>query len=391
MFIIYKSNTKPCKKNYFGREIAKIFGVDVFRRVPLSIYLVEDTIKFEHHKLISKSGLEFGSDLEDEDKKYIDSLNKTLKVNLSSLSLKELYFPPSLGIKLVPLPINNIDSLSTTDTKFIREGKTNFFEKSSQKQYITYGDYTKDEDGKDILEIEKEVDGKQYSLVPTIYEEYEPTGEEMIEISYIYGPNRSGKTYYAAEYVKEWKKIFKDWPIYLFSRRDKDKILDDIEGVERVIIDESLITEPLSMTDFSHSLVIFDDVDTITNKEICSSIQKLRDDIMETGRQKMIYVINTSHLGMNYLKTRTVLNEANSYTLFPRKGNYEHNFKILQNKMGMKATDIRSIIDSTFKIRVESGQKEDVTGYGYRGTWGWVTIYKDSPQYFIYENGCKIL
>ncbi len=210
------------------------------------------------------------------------------------------------------------------------------------------------------------------------FQKYMPTGEEMIEISYIYGPNRSGKTYYAAKYATLWAEKFKDWPIYLFSRRDKDKVLDDIPTLERVSIDDKLITEPLSMTDFEHSLVIFDDIDTIPNKLICKSIQKLRDDIMETGRQKMIYVINTSHLGMNYASTRTVLNEANSYTLFPRKGNYGHNFKLLKEKMGMSAKEIRKTIDFP-------------EGLAHKGKWGWMTVYKDSPQYLIYENGVKLI
>jgi hypothetical protein len=210
------------------------------------------------------------------------------------------------------------------------------------------------------------------------FNEYKPTGEEMVEITYIYGPNRSGKTYYAAKYATLWSNMFKDWPIFLFSRRDKDKVLDDIPQVNRIMIDESLLTNPLNMTDFQKSLVIFDDIDTIADKKICRAVQKLRDDIMETGRQKMIYVINTSHLGMNWTPTRTVLNEANSYTLFPRKGNHEHNCKILKNKMGMKMDVIKGIL-------------EKPNGLAYKGKWGWITVYKDSPQYLIYENGVRLL
>jgi len=213
---------------------------------------------------------------------------------------------------------------------------------------------------------------------------YKPTGIEMVEITYIYGPNRSGKTYYGAKYATLWSEMFENWPIFLFSRRDQDKVLDDIvntsgdRAVSRVAIDESLITNPLSMLDFEHSLVIFDDIDTIADKKICKAVQKLRDDIMETGRQKMIYVINTSHLGANYMSTRTVLNEANSYTLFPRKGNYEHNCRILKEKMGMKPDMVRKIMDRP-------------DGIAYKGKWGWVTVYKDSPQYIISESGVRLL
>jgi glycerol-3-phosphate cytidylyltransferase-like family protein len=296
--------------------------------------------------------------------------------------------------ELVPLPITNFTKEQIDD---IRLGKTVFYIKrpisstckTGWKRVTIKGDmvdrlveggYNNDEVYTDDNELmERDEDNNEVVVAgPPIHIKYIPTGEEMVEITYIYGPNRSGKTYYAAKYATLWSEMFEDWPIFLFSRRDKDKVLDDIKAVNRVTIDESLVTAPLTMTDFEHSLVIFDDIDTIADKKICKAIQKLRDDIMETGRQKMIYVINTSHLGMNWTPTRTVLNEANSYTLFPRKGNYEHNFNILKSKMGMKPTVIKSIMDRP-------------DGLAHQGKWGWVTVYKDSPQYIIYEQGVKLL
>ncbi len=298
---------------------------------------------------------------------------------------------------ITPIPIIN-GSFTKKKLKYILKGKTNYIirtlghwegkeingdmvdtlledgiEKAKNRELIVDPELQKIED-QDI----KLIESKYLNDEKLGYNKYTPTGDELIEISYVYGPNRSGKTFYSANYAKLWSEIFEDWPIYLFSRRDKDKVLDDISSLRRVEIDERLVTDPLTMTDFENSLVIFDDVDTIVDKKICQAIQKLRDDIMETGRQKMIYVINTSHLAMNWKPTRTVLNEANSYTLFPRKGNYEHNFKILKDKMGLKTKIIRDIIE-----------KPD--GLAYKGRWGWITVYRDSPQYLIYENGVRLL
>lgn len=319
--------------------------------------------------------------------------------------------------ELIPLPITNFsdDKISlvkngTTNCLLVKKDKncgTEYYKKikfdgnvvdqikkegfNNEKIIVDNDDlislgYTEDEikekekEGLDEYKEKKENENEVKStLYPKLgFNKYKPTGEEMVEITYIYGPNRSGKTFYAAKYANLWAKIFKDWPIYLFSRRDKDKVLDDITNLNRVIIDETLVTDPISMTDFEKSLVIFDDIDTISDKKICKAVQKLRDDIMETGRQKMIYVINTSHLGMNWNPTRTVLNEANSYTLFPRKGNYEMNCKILKNKMGMKSDVITSIMDRP-------------NGLAYKGKWGWITVYKDSPQYLVHENGVLLL
>ncbi len=304
---------------------------------------------------------------------------------------------------LIPLPISN---MTQEQRDVLREGQTTMLVRNDTDQGIVWKKVSISGDHVDELLNEPEakerkllVDKKSQNIsdceMELIEEKYlrgvkgeisplgfkEPpaaTGEEKIEISYIYGPNGSGKTYYGATYAHEWSKMFKDWPIYLFSRRDKDKVLDELPTLKRVEIDERLITEPLTMDNFGNSLVIFDDIDTIVNLKIRLAIQNLRDDIMETGRQKMIYVINTSHLGMNWKPTRTVLNEANSYTLFPRRGNYDQNFKILRDKMGLKKDVITLLIDKP-------------NGLGYIGKWGWLTIYRDVPQYVIYELGCSLL
>jgi hypothetical protein len=341
---------------------------------------------------------------------YIEALTETEPVKhvlRSAFEEKEQYIPltylhPSISFsrnefdtedvqgELVPMPITNFNK---EEIDAIKDGKTAFWKKSTRKgddgwkKVFIRGNYV-DElkqngyNGEQVYtDAPREI--KSSSSDNSILEEptfvpYKPTGIEMIEITYIYGPNRSGKTYYAAKYARLWSEMFENWPIYLFSRRDADKVLDDIPALSRVKIDQDIVDNPLSMTDFEKSLVIFDDVDTISDKKIRVAIQKLRDDIMETGRQKMIYVINTSHLGSNYGPTRTVLNEANSYTLFPRKGNYAHNFRILKDKMGIKPEVIKRIMDKPH-------------GLAHQGKWGWITVYKDSPQYVISETGVHLL
>jgi hypothetical protein len=325
-----------------------------------------------------------------EGKKRLDAIKSVYNHSIASSGpfSQQIDFNDLDGGCLIPLPIKS-NNLTQEKIDMMRHGKTYVYR--AGREVKTYK-------GNVVAEVKREVDElksaaeasrnqseiNKASEISCRFEKYQPSGDEMIEISYIYGPNRSGKTYYAAKYAKEWSDTFKDWPIYLFSRRDKDKVLDDLDNLERVEICPELAENPLSMSDFCCSLVIFDDTDTIPDQKVCKAIQKLRDDIMETGRQKMIYVINTSHLGMNWKPTRTVLNEANSYTLFPRKGNYEHNFNILKDKLGLKRDTIRAIIDRT-------GSCGPNASLGYRGKWGWVTVYKDSPQYVIYENGIALL
>lgn len=342
---------------------------------------VDETEADEYLKAALGSGI-LQDDRFDDVKTVVKSCYKMMAQDIKNST--KLVFDDS--VELVPVPITNF---SPEKIEEVLKGRTTFWIKSSRdgepKMMSIVGDHVENlvkngYNGELVLGVDPktyEEINQETSLYP-IWHPYQPSGEEMVEITYIYGPNRSGKTYYAAKYATLWSELFKDWPIYLFSRREKDKVLDDLPNLSRVDIGRILEEPKLTMVDFEKSLVIFDDIDTIPDKDLCRAVQKLRDDIMETGRQRMIYVINTSHLGMNWGPTRTVLNEANSYTLFPRKGNYSHNFKILEVKMGINKDMIRKIID-----------KPD--GLAWQGKWGWITVYKDSPQYVIWENGVMLL
>lgn len=368
-----------------GRRIKKNMEKDVEAVLDMSDDEMDEYLKF----------IERGDEIKHVAKKVNKLYQDSIKAKSRSLVLDDMDWPNKEGViqhgELVPMPITNF---TNEKLEKVLKGETTIY---IQRQGTKEGDFNKVillGDRTDELK-EKGYNGLPPDLIFFKHEEryipltdykgesnpwhpYEPNGEELVEITYIYGPNRSGKTYYAAKYSALWSDMFKDWPIYLFSRRSTDRVLDELPNLSRVLIDESILTNPLTMTDFEHSLVIFDDIDTIPDKSLCKAVQKLRDDIMETGRQKMIYVINTSHLGMNWGPTKTVLNEANSYTLFPRKGNYGQNFKILELKLGMNKDIIRSILDRP-------------NGIAHNGKWGWVTIYKDSPQYLISENGVYLL
>jgi hypothetical protein len=66
--------------------------------------------------------------------------------------------------------------------------------------------------------------------------------------------------------VKEYKKIWKDREVYLFSALKEDESLDEIKP-KRFRIDESLVSNPLDIEDLKDSLVIMDDIDVYKSKE----------------------------------------------------------------------------------------------------------------------------
>ena len=112
------------------------------------------------------------------------------------------------------------------------------------------------------------------------------------------GPG-SGKSTYTLKYLQEYKKKYKDNEIYLFSALTEDETIDQMKGLKRVKIDESLISDPLNVIEFKNSCVVFDDIDVINNKHIREEVYKILNQILELGRHHHITCVITNHLATN--------------------------------------------------------------------------------------------
>jgi hypothetical protein len=193
---------------------------------------------------------------------------------------------------------------------------------------------------------------------------------DMTERLYVAGPSGSGKSHYIAEYLKRYRRIYKNKQIYLFSGVDDDKVLDDI-GITRIKLDEEITDTNLLVPDrFRDSICVFDDVDSIPIKAIKNSLTKFRDSLLMRGRHEDITTISSNHLLTNYQETRVVLSEATSITIFPMSGASHGNVRILTTYCGLNKKQVSKIMD-----------------LGSR----WVTIYKNYPMYCFHEHGCFFL
>jgi len=193
------------------------------------------------------------------------------------------------------------------------------------------------------------------------------------QVLYIAGPSGSGKSTYASEYIKNYKKIFPKNNVYIFSRLEDDPVLDPLNPI-RINIDDALIEEPIDIiNEFStNDLILFDDTDTIQDKKLKEAVSKVKNDILETGRHNNLYIVVTSHLinGNDRKDTRTILNEANFLTVFPKSGAAHGIRYVLKNYIGLSNDDIEYILEIPSR---------------------WVTIGKNYPQFVMYENGCYII
>jgi hypothetical protein len=189
------------------------------------------------------------------------------------------------------------------------------------------------------------------------------------ECLYVCGPSESGKSTYIGKYAQEYKQVFPNNNIYVFSRLSEDEPIDELDPT-RIEINNELIQDPIQPSELSNSLVIFDDTDTIPDKKLNEAIQKLKNDLLETGRHNDVHVITSSHLVTNYKETRKVLNECNSITFFPSSGSAHQITYCLKNYFGLNKQQINHILALPSR---------------------WVTIYKNYPQYVLYSKGIYLL
>ena len=199
-----------------------------------------------------------------------------------------------------------------------------------------------------------------------------PTGERSV--CYIAGPSGSGKTTYALQLIKNYLKIFPNKDFFLFSRTNyKNDTAYSGMKVLQIPIDDNLLKTPINIeNELSRgSILLFDDCNTIQNDKLKKNVDKLMCDIMEVGRKLDITIIITNHLILPNEKQmgRTIMNETQYLTIFPKSGgNYQINY-VLKTYFGFSKSQIKKIFS------LESR---------------WVTISKKYPLTVLFNTGCYI-
>jgi hypothetical protein len=223
------------------------------------------------------------------------------------------------------------------------------------------------------------VDGEHYNFIDLKSNTLDPVPDFNRRLSYyIAAKAGAGKSTYASRLVKWWHKKNPKSDIFMFSRKPyKEDPAYKKYKIQQFKIDDRMISEPLNSHSFpNNSLVIFDDVSTIGNKQIKDAVFQLMADIMEVGRARKIYVIITNHLinPNNRKFGRTVMNEANFITLFP--GSNARAFRYaLREYVGMDNKDITKLI--------KLGRKK-------KNASRWITVHNNFPLVVFHEHGAFV-
>lgn len=216
----------------------------------------------------------------------------------------------------------------------------------SDKQLLNNIHYSDDKKG------EKEIflNNNKMSFFPHITE-YKKDDKQNDRIV-VLAPSGAGKSSIIREYIINFHNHFKKSPILLFSSKLDDEKLDDLKYINRVVIPEDILENPITIKEITNdnkninTLCVFDDIEDYPNAKINKAVHRLMEEILRLGRSYGIYCIISHHVVNDYRATKNMLYEATALFIFPSrtpKNTYTH---LLKNKL-MITPENMEIINNT--------------------------------------------
>lgn len=183
-----------------------------------------------------------------------------------------------------------------------------------------------------------------------------PHGERLT--MFIVGESGLGKSYYAAQIAKSYKKRYPKNPVVLISPKKYDKPLDEL-NVHRISITEENFLDPdtrISLPDgeLDNTLIIFDDIEGIADKKLMQAVDKLKDDCLILGRSSKTSVIYISHLATAGHQTKRALYETAYFVFSPRSRLRYQIMNVLKNYMGLTKDQIKKIFNTPCRMLLVS-------------------------------------
>ena len=165
---------------------------------------------------------------------------------------------------------------------------------------------TADDDGFSKVELKA---GEEFTLVPS------KTGRTIF---YVTAPSGAGKSFLSKQIIMEYRKLHPKNQIYVFSSLESDPTLDILKYIKRIKISRpEFLESELTAEDFENSLVLFDDIDCISDRKKLKKVQDSLNSILQTGRHFNVSCIYTSHASTSGNATKIILNESHIIVLFP--------------------------------------------------------------------------
>ena len=199
--------------------------------------------------------------------------------------------------------------------------------------------HKRDEREKDTLNIVLE-EGEHFEELPT-------NDPNQVSIDFISGRAGSGKSYYLKQVILNYKKIYPENKVYLFSESKSDKVLDDI--VKRIPLDKFAEESDLTWDKFDDCVfVCFDDIDQLENSRENNYLRKklyhLMNSLIQNARKKHIQIAQTAHIATDGATTKVILNSASNIIIFLNSISMQHK-RMMKDYLGISKENIKKILN----------------------------------------------
>jgi hypothetical protein len=220
----------------------------------------------------------------------------------------------------------------------INEKCNNFAIIKNEDETVGSISYDDDKNGLDDIELE---DNFRFQLTPRPLKEKERT------TLFVAGEAGAGKSYFVRNYAELYAKMFPKNNIYLISYLDEDETLDAFKKIIRLnAFNAEFLDECMDLdikTEFSDSLVIFDDIDCVVNKKTKEKIYGLLNKMLRIGRHFQISVAYIGHELYHSNDLKAILNESQTITIFPKFLNFKKLKYLLETYFGLSKEQIQKI------------------------------------------------
>lgn len=202
----------------------------------------------------------------------------------------------------------------------------------------------KGKNDKIVYVTDKDISDGFESIEPKSDEEFVLIPRKGVErdILYTSGQGGSGKSYHTAQYIKEYHKMYPKNGIYLFSLVQDDPSINK-KYIKRIDLNKLLETG-LMLEDLKNTLICYDDIDCVRDRNLRDKLVRLANSIMEMGRHHQITFCYLSHLSCKGHQTRTILNEASHITIFPKFCNFNNLKYLMYNYVGLTKEQLQDIL-----------------------------------------------
>jgi hypothetical protein len=193
--------------------------------------------------------------------------------------------------------------------------------------------------------------------------------------SFISGISGSGKSTLAARLIKKIRRVRQDRhrEIVVFSSGSiEDPVWSEFDEIEVIDMNDERFMD-IEIEDLAEYIIVFDDWENISNKDLKKYIAHFAKDVLERTRKLGADVIMINHMSQNYNITKGIIFECDTFFL-NISANRNASIKFLKSYS-----------------HLTKKQLAELDAYEFSSEFGFVTFRKSYPSYIIVENSIQLL